>query len=135
MPVIFVYGVSEKHANPNWQVGPEGLSGLRQNIKKQVSSIAELRLTEERITVFFPTDVLQEGLGEEIIIIVKGLDRHPDRTWRVRDHMAEVLVECCEKCFVSTLESPKLIECIIDWPSVGDTCVAKRYSGFPFQKE
>jgi hypothetical protein len=37
-------------------------------------------LARAQVSVFFPMDLLQKGIGEEIIIFVDGLLKKPERT-------------------------------------------------------
>ena len=71
MPVINVRGLPGNS-------DPENLSTLMKSLKSQVAVM--LGISSEQVTIFFPTDLLQEGLGEEIIITVEGLFSLPDRT-------------------------------------------------------
>lgn len=79
MPVVIVYGIPE---------GTPGLEKLIEGIKHEVRSIKELEIDESQVSVFFPSDLVQTGLGEEIIIFVKGLFEKPERTPEVRQKLA-----------------------------------------------
>ena len=79
MPVVIVYGM------PN---GTPELEKLIEGIKHEVASVAELEIDESQVFVFFPSDLAQTGLGEEIIVFVKGLFEKPERTPEVRQKLA-----------------------------------------------
>lgn len=68
----------------------ERLKILCDAIINTVESVPELGLTGKKgsITVLFPTDRMDYGLGEEIIAEVTGLFIKPERTEAVRNELA-----------------------------------------------
>ncbi|MDD5547899.1 MAG: hypothetical protein PHN74_03365 [Candidatus Pacebacteria bacterium] len=84
MPIVFVYGVPSNEE-------PRALKNLLGDIQETVAGVQELRLKKEDVIVFFPKDLVEEGLGEEIIIFVKGLYEKPERTDGVLKNLAKVL--------------------------------------------
>lgn len=82
MPVVTVYGIPEETI---------GLIDLMKEIQVTVSSISELQLTSDQITVFFPKDLVTEGLGDEIIVDVQKLTDKLERTEKVLNNLAEKL--------------------------------------------
>ena len=110
MPILKIYGIPIEMSG--------GLDELVIMLKKRISSIKELGLNEDQISCFFPSDLLEEGLGEEIIAFVDGLFKKPERTKEVQDNLAEMVVatlyEFSKKAinFGSTVHV-QLIECIV----------------------
>lgn len=109
MPVIFIYGVPDKMPETT-------LLPLMADIKREVSNIEALGLTEDQITIFFPRDHVAAGLGEEIIILVRGLFYKPIRTDAVRAGLAQKLVDRCSSFFIDIIPHSFLVECFLDPP-------------------
>ncbi len=101
MPILTVQGIP---AN----IGIEELKKLWSALRSVVASIPELKLTSEQVTVFFPPDLLQEGLGEEIIITVTGLFLRPERTEEIRNILAKKIALIAKLYFPDAM-----IECLI----------------------
>ena len=101
MPVILVYGIPGKFDQTLLRM-------FWDELRKTTASIEELKLTEEQVSAFFPADLLQEGLGEEIIFFVFGLLAKPERTSEVRNNLAQKLAatakvyfpEAMTECFI-----------------------------------
>jgi len=82
MPIIKVWGLPKKMTE-----GP--LTNLCQSIITTVESMPELDLDgKNAITVLFPSDRMEWGLGEEIIAEVAIFNK-PERTEQVRAKLAE----------------------------------------------
>lgn len=103
MPVLFVYGVPES-------VKEDELSRICEDLRVIVTSVKALGVTKDQVSVFFPPDRLKEGLGEEIIVFLKGLFNLPERTKEVRKVLAKVVVATIRSNFPNT----KLIECFVE---------------------
>jgi len=101
MPVLIVYGMP---ANV-------GLDGLLFSMKNTVAVV--LHIAPDEVSVFFPTDLVKEGLGEELICLVEGLFKKPERTLEIRRLMAEsirqILVGFARDC----LPQCKKVEVIV----------------------
>lgn len=110
MPVIFVYGISKKAREKS------NLSDLKRSIKQHIAAIKELGLAEQDITVFFPTDCLENEVGEDVIVFVKGLFDKPERTQEVRQRLAQNTADCCEDFLRPYAEPDLLVECFLDPP-------------------
>ena len=68
-----------------------------------MASVAELGVKDEKdITCLFPPDMMQYGLGTEIIVEVTGLFMKPDRTDEVRQRLAERIGKAVQEQFPST---------------------------------
>ena len=70
MPIIEVNLVPPK-------TDPEVLKQLCLDLLDIVASIPELKLTNRDTTVLLRTDILEWGIGSEIIVFVDGLIMHP----------------------------------------------------------
>lgn len=84
MPVILVFRVPES-------INEVGLVNLCEGLKAAVVSVTALGLTPDEVSVFFPTDRLKVGLGEEVIVFVDGVFEKPERTPIVRAELAQVV--------------------------------------------
>lgn len=71
MPVVMVYGLpsSEK----------ELVKLLTPQIK-MATALALQDITPDQVTVFFPSDLMPDDQGEEIVVFVKGVFDKPHRT-------------------------------------------------------
>lgn len=105
MPVIKVWCL------PKGQ-GEADLNRLHQAIVKAVVSVRELGLYGENdMTCLFPPDLMQYGLGEEIIVEIGTLYEKPERTVEVRQRLARSVGEAVKaiypkamvECFVATI--------------------------------
>lgn len=106
MPIIKVWCL------PSGQVEAD-MNRLHQEIVKAVTSVSELGLRGENdMTCLFPPDLMQYGLGEEIIVEISGLFEKPERTKDVRQRLARNVGEVVKRlypkakveCFVSTID-------------------------------
>jgi phenylpyruvate tautomerase PptA (4-oxalocrotonate tautomerase family) len=82
MPIVKVYGVPP--TTPQ-----ETLKDLAEKLVEAVVSIPELNLKSNEVSVFFPSDLMEWGLGEEIIAFVDGIFITPERTDAVRKTLAQ----------------------------------------------
>ncbi len=106
MPVIKIWCLPSGQNETN-------LNRLHQGIVRAVTSISELGLKDENdMTCLFPPDLMQYGLGEEIIIEISGLFEKPERTHEVCQRLAksvgevvrELYPEAKIECFVATID-------------------------------
>ena len=102
MPVLLVYGIPK-----NTKVTK--LSQFCENLRLVAADIKELNITVDQVSVFFPTDRLEEGLGEEIIVFVEGLFDRPERTKKVRKDLATAVAKTIRSYFSNT----KMVECFV----------------------
>ncbi len=110
MPVLVIYGMPSS-------VKQEHLE--RVVSKLQVEVAASLELEPSEVSVFMPADLMQKGLGEELICIVQGLFERPERTNEVRWRMAAVIRECLylfvhDHSFGTPLENCRKVEVIVN---------------------
>ncbi len=85
MPIIKVWCLPENQKE-------EDLRRLHQNIVAGVVSVPELGLQDEKsVTCLFIPDMMQYGLGSEIVVEVTGLFEKPERTQQVRRLLAAAI--------------------------------------------
>lgn len=102
MPVIKVWCL------PKGQ-GEADLNRLHQAIVKAVVSVSELGLRDESdMTCLFPPDLMQYGLGEEIIVEISNLFEKPERTVEVLQRLVTKVGEA-----VQTLYPKAMVECSV----------------------
>lgn len=80
MPVLIIYGMPA--------VNEAGLSYLARQLQEVVAGIKTLGIFSSDVSVFFPMDRMNTGLGEEIICFVEGMFVKPERTTEVRQQLA-----------------------------------------------
>ena len=102
MPIIFVYGIPDEFDEE--KIEKQFLPSL----VEAATSVKELDLQADQVSVFFPPDKVKNGLGEEIMIFVGGLFEKPERTEQVRNHLAQNLGRTAKHYFPESL-----IECFI----------------------
>lgn len=103
MPVVFVYGLPENMKDNH-------IDELYKELVATILNIQELNLQSRQITFFFPSDRMKMGLGEEIVIFVKGLIYKKERTDEVRQKLAKNLGMVAKKHFPNA----DLVECFIE---------------------
>jgi energy-converting hydrogenase Eha subunit A len=84
------------------------LMAILKAITDTILEIPELQLRKSDITIIFPTDLLKNGLGEEIIVEITGLYEKPERTPQVLQNLAQKVGQK-----VQTLYPKSKVECII----------------------
>ena len=84
MPLLLVYGVPD---------GVDGLPALTAILCSSVMQFPDFELTPDQVSVFYPVDRMQEGLGEELILIVDGFFKKPKRTPPMMDEWAKALCD------------------------------------------
>lgn len=86
------------------------LNRLHLSIVQAFTEIVELDVKSEKdITCLFPSDMMEYGLGTEIVIEVTGLFENPNRTDDVRGRLAENLVRAIREHFPDA----EMVECFI----------------------
>lgn len=101
MPILTVYGIPESMS--------ADLPMMTKSLTNNIAGIKELNLMPSEISVFYPRDLMQEGLGEEIIVFVDGLFDKPERTEAVRKKLAETVA----KNILMFIQGTNLVECLI----------------------
>ena len=67
MPILIVHGVPKNTEKKK-------LEELIADCQCIISGISELRISGKQVSVFFPPDLVQQGLGEEIIVPMRLLN-------------------------------------------------------------
>lgn len=88
MPVLKIHGVPPGFKNT------KKLGRFANGLVESVVSIEELGLKKGDVSVFFLTDLLEAGIGEELVCFADGLIRKDERTKEVRDRLAEAVKDC-----------------------------------------
>ncbi len=102
MPVIKVWCLPESEEAK--------LNELHQSIVRAVASVPELNVRDEKdITCLFPTDMMEYGLGTEIIVEVTGLFETFERTDEVRHRLATSIGKAVHSLYPDT----ELVECFV----------------------
>lgn len=102
MPVIKVWCLPAS--------GESMLRELHQSIVRAVASVEEFGVKNEMdITCLFPPDMMQYGLGSEVIVEVTGLFEKPERTDEVRQRLAESIGKAVREQFPRI----ELVECFV----------------------
>ncbi len=101
MPIIKVWGVPTNTPQ-------DTLEYLCNEIRHVVASAKALKVASNSVTVFFPSDLMTHGLGEEVIVEVVGLFATPERTYQVQQDLAHSIVQVITKYFPLAL-----VECFV----------------------
>jgi hypothetical protein len=102
MPILVIYGIPAETHQGDLQI-------FAQFMKNRVADVEELKIKPEQVTIFCPQDLMNQGLGEEIIVFVESLFERPERTDEVKKKLAMNLVDEVHLSFPRA----ELIECII----------------------
>lgn len=77
------------------------------------AGIKELALTRNQVSVFFPLDMVREGIGEELIAFVDGLFKKPERTPEVLKRLAESIRDVLADFAQRHVPQCRLIEVLV----------------------
>ncbi len=102
MPVLIVYGVLE-------DMEEKRLQRFWEALRESVQAVKELDITKDQVSVFFPPDRLEDGLGGEIIIFVESLFQRPERTKEVRKRLAKFVAGTARSFFPKA----NMVECFV----------------------
>lgn len=80
MPILTVCGMP--NIPPGGAATEKVLTDLILNLQDVVASV--LNIEPNEVTVFFPSDLVKSGLGEELICFVDNLFEKPERTTDLR---------------------------------------------------
>jgi hypothetical protein len=75
MPVLIVYGMP-KSISPGGAASEMVFEELLDGLRHAIAS--SLIISTSRVSIFFPTDIIQHGLGEELIFEIKALRAEKD---------------------------------------------------------
>jgi hypothetical protein len=82
MPVLFVYGMPE---------GIDGLQVLTEEFCRSVEAIIDFEIARTDVSVFYPADLMKEGRGQELVLVVDGFFALPRRTFQLRSDWTNLL--------------------------------------------
>lgn len=102
MPILIVYGVPT-------ETDKQTLEIFSELMRQRTADIEELGIKKEQVSIFFPSDLMTQGLGEEIIVFIDGLTEKPERTEKVKKKLVLNLVDEAHQSFPKAT----LVECII----------------------
>ena len=108
-----VYGVPET-------VEKTELESLIGQIQRGVASVQELKLNKDQVTVFFPKDLVPAGLGEEIIIFIKGLIGYSERTPAVKRKLRKSVLGIIGKFASNNIKNCNYMEAFTETIDVDD---------------
>jgi len=104
VPVITIQGI------PRDACSDSQLILLIKAIQSAVSGIAELEIKPDMVTVFMPSDLVRQGLGEEIIVHVTGLIPKRKRTAKVKERLLMAIRDALAAFAKENLRECRLIE-------------------------
>lgn len=78
-------------------------------LRPLVASVRELKITADMVSVFLPSDLSSEGLGEEIVVLI-DLDDKPERDLAVQKGLADVVTHRVGEWFKPCLPQLQLVE-------------------------
>ena len=104
MPVLTIYGVPPT-------VAQEDLEVLINYLQTQVSDLLGLPFYE--VSVFFPANLVNRWLGEELVCMVDGLFEKPERTIEARFAVAKVIVRGLVALTIGRIPQCKKVEAIV----------------------
>lgn len=104
MPIINIQGMPR---DPNNETN---LVKCMEAVQKAVASVPELGLTSDQVTVFFQADLLNQGLGDEIIVEVQGLYKKDERTPEVLEALRNEIRDAVRKYADDHIPQCSLIE-------------------------
>jgi len=106
MPMIQIIGM-----DPN--VSSAELEALVERIQIKVADLPVFMIPESEVFVFFPKDLLSEGLGEELIAEIKGLYIKQERTKEVLSTMRRAIKDELKKFTLASLPQCRSVEVFI----------------------
>lgn len=106
MPVLVVHGLTNTTAHHG------GINEfLRWNLPKAASSVKEMKVTPDLVTVFAPVEVAFNG-SSDIVIFVEGLWIRKERTQQVLETFAAAIMDCAREFVEECVPECKMIEVI-----------------------
>jgi hypothetical protein len=96
------------------KVGDEELQRLIYDVQEAVAAIPELELESTQVSVFFPPDMVVQGLGEELTAFIQGLFRKRKRTPKVLQRLTNIVAQTLEIFAKKQLKQCRKIE-VLPW--------------------
>ena len=103
MPVLIVYGMSAETS---------GYGKLINNLQSATANVLG-DIHPDDVSVFFPDDIVEVNLGDELICIIDGLFRKPERTTILRRRLASAIVSVLRRFASEHIPQCGKIEAII----------------------
>jgi len=102
-PVVIVYGL------PN-DISRKEIEELYEALVVAFLEIKELYLKRDQVIFFFPSDRMMMGLGDEIIIFVRGLFG----TWAVTEEIRDLLAQKLGRAARPFFPEADLVRCYVE---------------------
>lgn len=106
MPVLLIYGMPDVPS-----VGEVALNALTTALQDTVSTV--LGISSRQVSVFYPANRMQQGLGERIVCFVEGLLSLPGRTVTVRRRLANSLEGVLDKFAQANIPTYHLVKVFV----------------------
>ena len=71
--------------------------GLTDRLQTEIEEVPVLGINHDEVSIFYPNDFQQEGLGQELIARIDGLFIKPERTEEVITNLREAICNCLEE--------------------------------------
>lgn len=107
MPVLTVLGIPTDLRNTDEL---KHLALVR--LPEAASSVPEMKITPDLVTVYVPGDLIDKGLGDEIIVFIEGLFMREERTPEARQGLANAVRDCVVEWAQEHVLNCKTIEVI-----------------------
>jgi hypothetical protein len=120
VPVHLVYGIPSELRDSE-----ELRKFIMLELPEAAASVPEMGITNKLVSVFAPGDLLNYGLGNEIVVMVQGLfsrTKRPGRTAGVLQRFAEAICDCTVKFALANVPNCEMVE-VFD-PNNPDECFA-----------
>ncbi len=92
MPVLTIYGMP-----PDLKDSSALTHLVLEELPRAVAAVEELGVKPGQVTAFVPSDLVNEALGEEIIVFIEGLWMRKERTPEVRQRLADAVLDCMRR--------------------------------------
>ncbi len=117
MPVVTVYGVP-----PETPV--QQLEKMINDLQFMIAGAKTMNIEPSDVSVFFPSDLVRNGLGEEIIVFISGIYNKPERTQQVLRMVARRVGDIIKRSYfpnamVEVFAQP--VDSVLCWSSQ-ETC-------------
>lgn len=109
MPIVKIYGVPPATSTRQTRT----LKVCCDSLRAGIADVEELHIVPEQVSVFFPADLLEDGLGEEIIVEVIGLFLKPERTPEIRQQIAVIVANRIKTVLGPYTKNLKMIEVLV----------------------
>jgi len=110
VPIIEIQGMPH-------ETDKEALRHLRSSLRQAVIGIGALELTDEKqVTLKFPSDLLDDDGGLQLIVTIKKLYAKKKRTSAVRQRVADTVGGIVKDFIRANTTNPKLLEVFVEEP-------------------